>query len=527
MVLPVLRQEQNRTQRQLVSFGGINYSESAREGELLDSQGLTSARYPYLSQRIGRGTERTYGGADDDTTWPTALHASKEALCVVHGTDFSYNGIVKGTVTAGEKQMASIGQRVVIFPDKKYYDFNLDEFGSLEETYVSGASEITFTTASIVTGGADFNFRAGDAVEITGCTVNVGNNKTLIIRSIAEDTLTFYSNSFTGGAETAAITIKRTVPDLKNIVQANNRLWGTVDQEIRGSALGDPFNWNKYDALSGDSYAVVVGTAGDFTGAALYAEHICFFKEGVIHKLYGTKPSNYQITTVSVPGVQGKRDEEGAGLYGSSKSVVTINEVLYYKSRDGIYAYTGGIPKLISSNFGVERYSEARAHTDGSKYYISMRHTTGTWGLYVYDPMTGLWLHEDDTHVIDFGELDGTIYYIEDGAQTVRSMNIAESEERVSWLAELVPFTETIHERKCYSKLSVRLDLDAGSWIDIEVKTDRGRWNKVFSWHNENPGTVTVPIIPTRCDNFSVRFLGEGGFMLKSFVRELTVGSEV
>lgn len=517
MRLPLLQEERNRTQRQLVAFGGINYSASAREGELLDSEGLSTARHPYISQRNGRGTERTYGNTADSTTWPTALHASKEALCVVHGTDFSYNGVVKGTVTAGEKFMASIGQRVVIFPDKKYYDFSANEFGSLENTYVSGASEITFSTNTITTTGANFSFRAGDAVEISGCTVNAVNNKTVIIRSIAAKVLTFYANTFTAGAETAAITIKRSVPALKNIIEANNRLWGTVGQEIRCSALGDPFNWNKYDGLSGDSYAVVVGTAGDFTGAALYSGHICFFKDDCIHKLYGTKPSNYSITTVSVPGVQD----------GSSKSIVTINEVLYYKSRDGVFAYTGGIPQLISGNFGTERYSGARAITDGSKYYISMEHASGEWGLFVFDPATEIWLREDGTHVLDFGELNGVIYYIEDGVQTVARMNYDESAERVSWLAELVPFTETIHERKCYSKLSVRVDLDGGAWMDIEIRTDGGKWETVYSWHGDAPGTVTVPIIPTRCDSFSVRFRGEGGFAVKSFVRELTVGSEV
>ena len=75
---------------------------------------------------------------------------------------------------------------------------------------------------SITTTGTAFPFREGDAVTISGCTVEPKNNLTIIIREISEDgkTLSFYENSFTipegeeSVTETGAVTLARSVPDL-------------------------------------------------------------------------------------------------------------------------------------------------------------------------------------------------------------------------------------------------------------------------------------------------------------------------
>ena len=52
-------------------------------------------------------------------------------LCWVDGTKFVYDGVVKGTVTAGKKSMAEYFGIILIFPDKKYYNYNTDTFGTI------------------------------------------------------------------------------------------------------------------------------------------------------------------------------------------------------------------------------------------------------------------------------------------------------------------------------------------------------------------------------------------------------------
>ncbi len=38
--------------------------------------------------------------------------------------------------------------------------------------------------------------------------------------------------------------------------------------------------------------------------------------------------------------------------------------------------------------------------------------------------------------------------------------------------------------------------------------------------------TLQIPILPVRCDNFRIRLSGKGPCLIKSLVRDFTVGSE-
>ena len=118
-----MRSGASKSKKQIIAFGGVNYSREAGDGELLESLGLSSAQFPCLSQRAGRKTAGAYLS-------PTGLYA-RGKLCVVDGTSLLYDGKKVGEVTAGEKQFATINTKIVIFPDKVYYDTSTGEFGSL------------------------------------------------------------------------------------------------------------------------------------------------------------------------------------------------------------------------------------------------------------------------------------------------------------------------------------------------------------------------------------------------------------
>ncbi len=508
MQLPYLQAVENVARRQIINFGGLNYGQGYRDGELQACTNLTSAEFPALAVRRGRQLVHTYAA-------PTALFA-KGKLCVVDGTDLLYDGAKVGTVSLGQKQMVSIGASIVIWPDKLYYNTSTREFGALENTYVSAAGKIKFESAAIVTTGTAFTgFKEGDAVTITGCNVNAANNKTATIRAVEDKKLTFYDNTFTAGTETGIVILKRKVPDLTCVCENNNRLWGCEGNTIYSCKLGDPFNWFVYDGLSTDSYAVAVGSDGEFTGCIAYGSHIAFFKEDLVHKLMGNKPANYQLVTANVYGVQ-------QGCAGSMK---IINETLYYKGRGGVYAYSGGVPELVSDAFGQVRFSEAVAETDGERYYIAMKRGDG-WGLYVYDVTRGLWHREDGTHAVGMAFLDGTVYFI-DGAGGLYAMNRPEAGEQVEWSVTFCPFTEQVEERKCFSRLGMRLTLAAGAYISVEMRTDGGPWKRLMTSHNERARTMQVPVAPNRCDRFEVRFSGKGYCKLEYFTRELQLGGVV
>ncbi len=145
MELPELKYYRQKVQKQIVRFGGINYTDTPGDGELSDSKGLTSSRYPVLSQRGGRTEAGTY-------TAPTSIFAW-DKLCVVDGTDFYYNGVKAGSVQSGEKQWAVVNTKMCFWPDKKYLDVSDPEdvkLVSLDAQVTALAGTVTFTPTTVV-----------------------------------------------------------------------------------------------------------------------------------------------------------------------------------------------------------------------------------------------------------------------------------------------------------------------------------------------------------------------------------------
>ena len=503
MLLPYLAEQQSPSKKYTVSFRGLNYGEGYQDGELAECENLSTEKFPCISQRAKRVKVAQYAS-------PQTIHA-KDGIMVIDGATVFYNNEKVGAVSPGRKQIATIGNYIVIFPDKTYYNVATDAYGSMEETYT--ATGLVFGTNTITTTG-EFKFRDGDAVEITGCSTTE-NNKSLVIRSMSSTVLTFDENSFTEKTETGAVTIQRKVPDLDFICESNYRLWGTKGNTIFSSKFSDPFNFFVFDNISSDSYNIDVGSDGEFTGCIPYSSHICFFKENTLHKLYGTKPSNFQIVTANIYGVQS----------GCERSMCIVNEQLLYKGVDGIYAYTGSVPELISAKFGTKRFTDAVAACDGERYYISMKHN-GEWSMYVYDVFKNIWLREDNTHAHDMMFSEGYIYFIDDSG-AVNRIDRTESRADIDWSATFCPFNETINEKKGYSKFHLRLDMAAGAWLMVDVKADTDtQWREVYKTHNEKARTISVPIIPTRCDSVMVRLRGKGECTVKAFIREFITGSD-
>lgn len=174
-------------------FGGLNNNLSARDGEIVWMENMSSREFPLLRPRTGRTYMTTisqpYGiGARDHLYW-------------VSGTNFYYDGVLKGTVAKSLKQFAAMGNMICIFPDKKYYDIDSGTFGNMAvEQELSGVSfqngtyaEVTANANTIYKAGAAWNFRPGDAITIEGSEFNDG---TYILREVSGDYLRFYEGTF-------------------------------------------------------------------------------------------------------------------------------------------------------------------------------------------------------------------------------------------------------------------------------------------------------------------------------------------
>lgn len=327
-------------------------------------------------------------------------------------------------------------------------------------------------------------------------------------------TLNRYSN------EETAFTVARAIPELDFICERDNRLWGVSnkDKTIYASALGEPMRFFEFNGLSTDSYAVAVGSEGDFTGICSFGGGVCCFKENRLHKMLGSVPRDFYMTDYRIAGVQA----------GSSRSMTVINETLYYKGVAGVYAFAGGTPRLISYKLGLERAEESIGGTDGNRYFLSQKRASGERELLVYDIMNGEWICEGAIAAEAFTVADGELHMlVRVGERTEILKTDDEADEVIAWSAEFVPFVETDFVKQGTTKLLLRLDMSEGSFVQTEIREDCGQWRAVWEQQASEARTVNIPLRIGRCDAFSLRISGRGEVKIRTLAREFSAGSEV
>ena len=516
--------------RQVIEFKGYSNAPMIEDGEMREMRNLSSDLYPVLSQRKPRGLY------SDKITMPHNILAWKEKLAYVDGRTFYYDGERKGSLESeGEKILAPINNKICIWPDKICYNLLTDKMEPLGASFETGTLDtgayIGVTHNTLTIPGADFTgFAAEDTVILSGFSTCDDNNTSATIVKIEANVITFPDNSFTmpeADKETGTykeygnVKIDRPVPDMDFVVESNNRLWGCKGNSIYSCKLGDPKNWNDYSMISHAAYAVDVGTDGDFTGVTAYPTHIAFFKEDYIHRLYGSnKPSTYQIDTI-----------RGLGLQkGCHKSIQAVDGVIYYKSREGIVAYDGTYPVLITQNF-EHKYTEAVAGTDLMKYYVSMKREDGTWDFFSYDLNRQLWHQEDNTHAGMFTFLSGKLIYIDAGVNKVYVVNadqgIIPEDERLEWSATFGDYDEYLENHKIYSRIQMRFEMEDQAELTVLISVDHGPWERICHLYTDKRRTMYLPIVPRRCDKFRLKLEGRGRTKIESIVRICRQGSGI
>lgn len=104
-------------------FKGINKKELIEDEELTSGKNLDSEMIPALSPRKPIEAIKTLSS-------PQYFGIVNGKDYYVDGTGFYYDGVNKGTVTRGVKSIVDFNGNLIIFPDKKYYDYIEGVFGS-------------------------------------------------------------------------------------------------------------------------------------------------------------------------------------------------------------------------------------------------------------------------------------------------------------------------------------------------------------------------------------------------------------
>ena len=584
MQFPTLT-EQGQSREMISTFAGYDHNRSIAANAFYDMKNMSSDGYPLLQSRARRGVVR-------QMETPQGILAKDAMAWADGGKLYYNGAEIVGlTLTEGEKQLVSMGAYLLIWPDKKYLNTkDLTDFGGLEATYESSgtvtyllcgadgsplskvsatkpeepkggdywidttqtphslmmwseSSEMWTGVATVYTKiqavGIGKPFQEGDGVEISGAAYGGDSdvvqaqfeelNGTKIIYAKDEDYIVVVGLiDLTYEQTEGTVTVKRAVPDMDYVCEAQNRIWGCKYGMVDGKAvnelycckLGDFRNWRVYAGISTDAWAASVGSDGAWTGCANYLGSPTFFKENVIHRVAISAVGAHQVTETVGRGVQS----------GSFRSLCVVNEVLFYKSRTDVCAYDGSFPTSMGAALGEERYSGAVGGSFNGKYYLSMKDSGGAWHLFCFDAGKGMWHREDNTHAMCFAAMDDDLYYID--ADTKKLMCVLGTqgtpEAGLEWMAESGVIGYEYPDKKYLSRYNIRLQVENGGELRLYCQYDSdGRWEHAGTVRRRGTGTFTVPVIPRRCDHMKLRLEGKGVVRVFSIAKILELGSDV
>ncbi len=556
----------------VTGFTGYNHNKKIGTTEFYDQQNITSESLPVVTPRHRRGIVRTLEKAN-------GLFVN-DKLGWVDGTTLYYDGtpVILG-LTDTEKTVLRMGARIIVFPDKVYFNTRTLEFGTLDAHYNSGEaivtaviskadgtpysdytlsgtapsdpddgdlwldnsentlylkqySEDTSSWTSVATvyvkvsaPGIGEKFSEYDGVTIGGMDDDSLNGDFFLIGSGTDYIIVtaIIGEAITGNSGT--VSVSRTVPDMDFITECNNRLWGcsSATNEIYACTLGDPKNWNQFMGLSTDSYALNLGSAGAFTGAATHLGTPLFFKEDVIHQIVGTEPSNFTLSDTGARGIAS----------GSAKSARVVNEVLYYLAPNDVCAFSQSLPISVSDALGNEHYKNAVGGSCGQLYYLCVEKGDGTHVLFTYDTEASIWSKEDDVNARWFATVGNELYFI--AGNTIYSVrgtldygDSAVLEPPVQWMVETGDIGIDAPYNKYITGIQLHVELEVGSSLAVQIQYDgAGSWEEIFRNSKINPQKMVVPIATKRCRTIKLRITGTGDCSLFSLVKRTAAGSDV
>ena len=315
------------------------------------------------------------------------------------------------------------------------------------------------------------------------------------------------------------VELERRVPDMDYLTECDNRVWGCSNKEnvVYACKLGDPTNWFSYRGIAADSYAVTVGSDGPFTGAATCMGYALFFKENTLHKLYGSKPSDFQLSSLRCRGV----------AKGAARSLCVINETLYYLSPDGVMAWDGSIPAKVSAALDAGRLANVKQAVGGAldgRYYLHVSRENEV-RLLVYDTERGLW-HEEDVCSFEMASTGGQLYLWDGKAIWAADADREENWQQAGGIEDGVSF-ELVSgnigldspEELYLSRLTLRLEAEVKSRIEVAVSYDSGAWETLAQLTADGRRCFDVPFVPRRCGSLRLRLKGRGQLTLRSLTR--------
>lgn len=205
------------------------------------------------------------------------------------------------------------------------------------------------------------------------------------------------------------ISVPPSFPNLKYAAVHLSRLFGVDDDRVHVSGFNDYSNWNLDTVTESNesnawSSAAQANTKanGEFTGLAVYDNHVVCFKRDFMHEIYNSK-NPFRLVDIYTDGTIDNR------------SIQEVDGKLIFVSDDEVKVYTGSNPREIGYYLGIDCFKAAVSGTDGRNYYLYCKDEEYNDYLFVYDSLVGQWSQQSiDFSVLNFAHNKNGMYMLAD-----------------------------------------------------------------------------------------------------------------
>lgn len=163
-----------------------------------------------------------------------------------------------------------------------------------------------------------------------------------------------------------------------------------------------------------------------------------------------------------------------------------LNETLYYLSPDGVMAWDGSLPTKVSGALDAAKLANVQSAVGGAldgRYYLHISRESAR--LLVYDTEKGLW-SEEDVCSCDMTSTGGQLYLWDGQALWAADPTREPDWQSTDSVETDIPFELVTGdvgldgtEQRYLSRLTLRLDAERTSTVEVAVSYDGGAWETV------------------------------------------------
>lgn len=268
-------------------------------------------------------------------------------------------------------------------------------------------------------------------------------------------------------------------------------------------------HWNEFDsnglptALTIDNYMTIADDTGDpVKGIVKLLTHMLFINEYSTYALYGSTESDWQKLYVGPVGTVARR------------TVVNVNEVVYWLAYDGVHCYGGSGIDVVSLGMGrledvinTNKLQYAVATSYNNFYWLAVADVGSDTNdiVLLYDVQLRRWNRYKFPFAITDFCVDGRNLYCaaSDNKVYMLDTGITDSGEAITatWISDPLQLGTVAGKRKRIKNISVEMsDVTAGGIIELSIKEGNSDYSDpvVYVIPTTSPGNAIVHKVHTR-----------------------------